>query len=75
MANATQEWFDAAKQIPKPNDYNKDGHVIVAYEDGSVSKGYEWQGKWAHANLHGAALYWSRYPEHPHPEQIKHPTI
>ncbi len=71
--NSVVEWKDAATTIPKVEDYNKDGSVIVAYEDGTVSKGWysSLNEKWAHLDRHGKALFWAPYPEHPMKEETR----
>lgn len=69
MVSSVLEWKDATKQLPEASDYNKDGCVIVAYEDGNVGKGYFMiTGEWAFKNLHGDAMFWASYPEHPKKE-------
>ena len=66
MNESTLKWRDATKQLPEAKDYNKDGYVIVAYEDGSVSKGYyTLADKWAFQSRHGKAMFWTPYPDHP----------
>ena len=40
MKETSLHWRDASKDIPAVKDYNADGFVIVAYEDGHVGKGY-----------------------------------
>lgn len=70
MNSVTYDWIDAAKHIPEAKDYNKDGCVIVAYEDGTVSKGYyTLSDRWAFQELHGKAMFWTQYPEHPKKEE------
>ena len=70
MKTSTLEWRDATKQLPEVKDYNKDGYVIVAYEDGNVGKGYvKITGEWAFKDLHGKAMFWAPYPDHPSQEE------
>ena len=75
MPNITYQWFDASKRHPKPTEYNKDGYVIVAYEDGTVTRGYVFNNEWSFKNLHGRALYWTPFPTHPKLEEIKHLVV
>lgn len=76
MKKAVLEWIDASKRLPSAKDYNKDGFVIVAYEDGSVGKGYYTiSDTWAYKNRHGNALFWAPYPAHPCNEDIKHASM
>lgn len=76
MEKAILEWRDAMKQLPEAKDYNKDGAVIVAYENGVVSKGYVTiKGEWAFKERHGNALFWAPYPEHPCEENVRQLNI
>ena len=72
MNSVTYEWIDATKQLPEAKDYNADGFVIVAYEDGTVSKGYyTLLNKWTYEDRRGKAMFWTRYPEHPKKEETR----
>lgn len=76
MKKSILEWKDASKKFPEIKDYNKDGSVIVAYEDGSVSKGYvTTKGEWAFKERHGKAMFWAPYPEHPNMKAVKSLSI
>lgn len=66
-------WHDCNKKSPAYGEYNKEGYVIVAYEDGTVTNGSfdAVRGEWRNEDSHGRALYWTPYPEHPVPELIR----
>lgn len=72
MKKTVLEWVDASKRIPEAKDYNKDGIVIVAYENGVVSRGYvKINGEWAYKDRNGKAMFWAPYPEHPNKEEAR----
>ncbi len=76
MKETVLEWKDATKFLPEVKDYNNDGIVIVAYENGVVSRGYVTiKGEWAYQERNGKAMFWATFPEHPIKEEIRNFNI
>ncbi len=68
------KWISTKERVPTVQEQaHSCGHVIVAYEDGTVKSGWysEYMKGWSGTERHGEALCWMPFPEHPEKEEIR----